>query len=68
MTEDQGTRGNEPTGRRGQPLASAPVGGQICVRHASGDIALLTVQSKQTALPELAALTMDMTIWRRAAV
>ncbi|MFJ2961923.1 hypothetical protein ACIPIC_06380 [Streptomyces collinus] len=43
------------------------MGGQICVRHASGDIALLTVQTKQTALPELAALTMDMTIRRRAA-
>ncbi|GHC52741.1 hypothetical protein RFN57_36235 [Streptomyces violaceochromogenes] len=67
MTEDQGARGNEPTGRRRRPLASVPVGGQICVRHASGDIALLTVQTKQTALPELAALTMDMAIRRRAA-
>jgi hypothetical protein len=48
------------------PLASVPVGGQICVKHASGDIALLTVQTKQTALQELAALTVDMTIWRAA--
>ena len=53
--------------QRRWPLASVPVGGQICVKHASGDIALLTVQTKSTALPELAALTMDMTIWRRSA-
>ncbi|PTH89762.1 serine/threonine protein kinase [Streptomyces sp. A244] len=53
--------------QRRWPLASVPVGGQICVRHDSGDIALLTVQVKSTALPELAALTMDMTIWRRSA-
>jgi hypothetical protein len=53
--------------RRRWPLASVPVAGQICVRHASGDIALLTVQTKSTALPELAFLTMDMTIWRDAA-
>ncbi|MFF8938366.1 serine/threonine-protein kinase [Streptomyces paradoxus] len=53
--------------RRRWPLASVPVGGQICVQHASGDIALLAVQTKSTALPELAALTMDMTIWRDAA-
>ncbi|GAA2222566.1 serine/threonine-protein kinase [Streptomyces indiaensis] len=53
--------------RRRWPLASVPVGGQICVRHTSGDIALLTVQTKSTALPELAALTVDLTIWRRSA-
>ncbi|MFJ5727376.1 serine/threonine-protein kinase [Streptomyces paradoxus] len=53
--------------QRRWPLASVPVGGQICVQHASGDIALLAVQTKSTALPELAALTMDMTIWRDAA-
>ena len=48
-------------------LASAPVGTQFCVRHSSGDIALLVLTTKSTALPELAALTMDMTIWRDAA-
>ncbi|MZF88492.1 serine/threonine-protein kinase [Streptomyces sp. SID5643] len=53
--------------QRRWPLASVPVAGQICVKHESGDIALLTVQTKSTALPELAALTLDMTIWRRAA-
>lgn len=47
-------------------LAAAPVGAQICVKHPSGDIALLAIQTKQTALPELANLTMDMTVWRDA--
>ncbi len=56
-----------PAGQRRWTLASVPVGGQICVKHASGDIALLTVQTKSTGLPELASVTMDMTIWRDAA-
>ncbi|CAL9289613.1 serine/threonine-protein kinase [Streptomyces sp. SudanB52_2052] len=56
-----------PADQRRWTLASVPVGGQICVKHASGDIALLTVQTKSTGLPELASVTMDMTIWRDAA-
>ncbi|GGV85653.1 hypothetical protein ABZ178_24385 [Streptomyces massasporeus] len=48
-------------------LAAAPVGTQFCVKHSHGDIALLVLTTKSTALPELAALTMDMTVWRDAA-
>ncbi|MFE5814474.1 serine/threonine-protein kinase [Streptomyces sp. NPDC056479] len=49
------------------PLAAAANGSQICVKHSSGDIALLVIQTKSTALPELAFLQLDMTIWRAAA-
>ncbi|MFF7788522.1 protein kinase [Streptomyces sp. NPDC007991] len=48
-------------------LASVAAGSQICVRHPSGDIALLVVQTKSTALPELASLMVDMTVWKKAA-
>ncbi|MFF6911909.1 hypothetical protein [Streptomyces sp. NPDC012466] len=48
-------------------LAGAAAGSEICVKHSNGDIALLVLQTKQTALPEVAALTVDMTIWRDAA-
>lgn len=48
-------------------LAGAAAGSEICVKHSNGDIALLVLQTKQTALPELATLTVDMTIWRDAA-
>ncbi|MFD9979640.1 serine/threonine-protein kinase [Streptomyces massasporeus] len=48
-------------------LAGAAAGSEICVKHSNGDIALLVLQRKQTALPELATLTVDMTIWRDAA-
>lgn len=47
-------------------LAGAAAGSEICVKHSNGDIALLVLQTKQTALPELASLTVDMTIWRDA--
>jgi hypothetical protein len=48
-------------------LASVAAGSQICVKHSSGDIALLVVQTKSTALPELASLMVDMTVWKKAA-
>jgi serine/threonine protein kinase len=49
------------------PLAAAAAGSEICVKRSSGDIALLVIQTKSTALPELAFLQLDMTIWRKAA-
>ncbi|GGX03295.1 serine/threonine-protein kinase [Streptomyces chartreusis] len=49
------------------PLAAAANGSQICVKHSSGDIALLVLQQKATALQDLAFLQLDMTIWRKAA-
>ncbi|MET9290590.1 serine/threonine-protein kinase [Streptomyces sp. NPDC003077] len=48
------------------PLAAVAAGSEICVKHPSGDIALLVVQVKSTALPKLASLTADMTVWRES--
>ncbi|MET9683481.1 serine/threonine-protein kinase [Streptomyces coeruleorubidus] len=53
--------------RRRWTLASVAAGSQICVKHPSGDIALLVVRTKSTALPELASLMVDMTVWKKAA-
>ncbi|MDN0200720.1 hypothetical protein [Streptomyces sp. S.PNR 29] len=49
------------------PLAAAANGSEICVKHSSGDIALLVLRTKSTALPEIAFLQLDMTVWRAAA-
>ncbi|MFG1670013.1 serine/threonine-protein kinase [Streptomyces sp. Y7] len=48
-------------------LAAAANGTQFCVKHSSGDIALLVLQTKSTAMPDLAFLKLDLTIWRDAA-
>ncbi|MEY9995381.1 serine/threonine protein kinase [Streptomyces sp. V4I8] len=48
-------------------LAAVAAGSEICVKHPSGDIALLVVQTKSTALPELGFLSLDMTVWKNAA-
>ncbi|MFD9434078.1 protein kinase [Streptomyces sp. NPDC060002] len=48
------------------PLAAAAAGSEICVKHPSGDIALLVIQVKSTALPDNAFVTADMTVWRAA--
>ncbi|MFK0172416.1 serine/threonine-protein kinase [Streptomyces sp. NPDC090306] len=45
-------------------------GSEICVRNASGDIALLVVQIKSTAMwdtPGISFVEMDMTVWRNLA-
>jgi serine/threonine protein kinase len=47
-------------------LAAAANGSEICVKHPSGDIALLVIQVKSTALPEIGFVTADMTVWRAA--
>ncbi|MFE0418775.1 serine/threonine-protein kinase [Streptomyces tendae] len=45
-------------------LAAASAGMEICVRHSNGDIALLVVQVKSTAVPDLAFVMADLTVWR----
>ncbi|MBT2539312.1 serine/threonine protein kinase [Streptomyces sp. ISL-44] len=48
------------------PLAATAPGSEICVRHPSGDIALLVIQTKSVVrlknLPDV--ITADMTVWR----
>ncbi|MEU9254820.1 serine/threonine-protein kinase [Streptomyces sp. NPDC048270] len=50
------------------PLAATAPGSEICVRHPSGDIALLVIQIKSVVrlkgLPDW--ITADMTVWRAA--
>ncbi|MFE9138879.1 serine/threonine-protein kinase [Streptomyces sp. NPDC007355] len=48
-------------------LAAADDGSQLCTKNASGDIAVLTIQIKQTTLREAAFLQMSMNVWRKAA-
>jgi hypothetical protein len=55
---------------RDLPLAAAAAGSEICLKGPSGDIALLVVQVKSTALwdkPGISFLLADVTIWRNAA-
>ncbi|MEU6007932.1 serine/threonine-protein kinase [Streptomyces sp. NPDC047453] len=42
----------------------AASGSEICVKHPSGDIALLVLLVKSTAMPKIAFVTADMTVWR----
>ncbi|WP_280881571.1 hypothetical protein [Streptomyces pseudovenezuelae] len=49
-------------------LSAAAAGSEFCVKDSSGDIALLTVQIKSTALwdtPGVSFLMADMTVWRK---
>ncbi|WP_406371759.1 serine/threonine protein kinase [Streptomyces sp. NBC_01550] len=48
------------------PLAAAAMGSEICVQHRNGDVALLVIVTKSTAMPDIAFVTADMTVWRRA--
>lgn len=50
--------------RHDLPLAGAKTGSAICVKLDSGDIALLDVVTKSTAMPSLAFVTADLRIWR----
>ncbi|HBF78482.1 MAG TPA: serine/threonine protein kinase [Streptomyces sp.] len=49
------------------PLAAAGAGTEICMQDTEGDIGLYVIQTKSTAVPELAFLQGDLTIWRDAA-
>ncbi|MEU0273349.1 protein kinase [Streptomyces sp. NPDC006307] len=48
-------------------LAAADDGTEFCVKNASGDIAVLRIQVKQTTLREAAFLQLGMNVWREAA-
>ncbi|MFD4765422.1 serine/threonine-protein kinase [Streptomyces niveus] len=49
------------------PLAGAANGSEICVKGPAGDIGLLVISTKSTAMPDIAFLQGDLTIWRGAA-
>ncbi|KUN08752.1 serine/threonine protein kinase [Streptomyces yokosukanensis] len=48
------------------PLAAAANGTEICVKDSSGDIALFVIGTKSTAVPDIAFLQGDLTVWRAA--
>ncbi|OKJ70325.1 serine/threonine-protein kinase [Streptomyces sp. CB02460] len=52
---------------RSLPLAAVANGSEICVKNDSGDIALYVIATKSTALPEVAFVMGDLTVWRNAA-
>lgn len=49
------------------PLAGAANGTEICIKGPSGDIGIFVITTKSTAMPDLAFLQGDLTIWRGAA-
>ncbi|MFI7009000.1 serine/threonine-protein kinase [Streptomyces sp. NPDC050145] len=46
-------------------LAAAANGTEICVKHRSGDVGVLVLQTKSTAMPDIAFVTADLTVWRK---
>ncbi|MFB4422391.1 serine/threonine-protein kinase [Streptomyces sp. QL37] len=47
-------------------LAAAVAGTEICMKDDEGNIGLYAIQTKSTALPDIAFLTGDLTVWRNA--
>ncbi|MET8766192.1 protein kinase [Streptomyces sp. NPDC004658] len=48
-------------------LAASAAGTEICIKHPSGDIALFTIQTKSTAMPDIGFVMGDLAVWRNAA-
>ncbi|MFF3503743.1 serine/threonine-protein kinase [Streptomyces sp. NPDC003247] len=49
------------------PLAAAAAGTEICMKDTEGNVGLYVIQTKSTAVPDIAFLQGDLTIWRDAA-
>jgi serine/threonine protein kinase len=49
------------------PLAGAANGTEICIKDAAGNIGVFVIRTKSTAMPDLAFLKGELTIWRDAA-
>ncbi|MFI6119927.1 serine/threonine-protein kinase [Streptomyces sp. NPDC051064] len=47
-------------------LAAAAAGTEICMKDDEGNIGLYVIQTKSTALPDIAFLRGDLTVWRNA--
>ncbi|WP_217171348.1 serine/threonine-protein kinase [Streptomyces sp. AC512_CC834] len=54
---------SDPGASRELLLADKGAGSEICVKHRNGDIALMVIQTKSTALPEVGFLSVDLTVW-----
>lgn len=53
--------------RHSWTLAGAAPGSEFCVKDTEGNIGLYVIQTKSTAVPDIAFLTGDLTVWRNAA-
>ncbi|MFF8725667.1 serine/threonine-protein kinase [Streptomyces sp. NPDC015171] len=49
------------------PLAGAANGTEICMKDSHGTIGVFVIQTKSTAMPDIAFLDGELTIWRKAA-
>ncbi|MFJ9664373.1 serine/threonine-protein kinase [Streptomyces sp. NPDC101219] len=54
------------TKTRRVPTAAIAAGTEICVRDQDGNVGLLVVETKSTAIPKLGFLRVDLTVWRTA--
>ncbi|MFE2390708.1 serine/threonine-protein kinase [Streptomyces althioticus] len=46
------------------PLAASAAGTEICFRDGEGNVGLLVIQVKSTAMPDLGFVRADMTVWK----
>ncbi|MEU1008292.1 serine/threonine-protein kinase [Streptomyces sp. NPDC005890] len=53
--------------RHSWTLAAAAPGTEFCMKDTEGNIGLYVIQTKSTAMPDIAFLTADLTVWRNAA-
>ncbi|KOX01323.1 serine/threonine protein kinase [Streptomyces sp. NRRL B-3648] len=53
--------------RHSWTLAAAAAGTEFCMKDTEGNIGLYVIQTKSTAMPDIAFLTADLTVWRKAA-
>ncbi|MFJ4325903.1 serine/threonine-protein kinase [Streptomyces tricolor] len=58
---------NTKTQKHSWSLAAAAAGTEFCMKDDKGNIGLYVIQTKSTAMPDIAFLTGDLTIWRNAA-
>lgn len=47
-------------------LADKAAGSEICVKHRNGDIALMVIETKSTAMPDIGFVATDLTVWPAA--
>ncbi|MGW7791317.1 serine/threonine-protein kinase, partial [Streptomyces tricolor] len=58
---------NTSTQKHDWGLSGAAAGTEFCMKDDKGNIGLYVIQTKSTAMPDLAFLSGDLTIWRNAA-
>ncbi|MGW0460482.1 serine/threonine-protein kinase [Streptomyces tendae] len=57
---------SDAEGARKLLLADKAAGSEICVKHRNGDIALMVIETKSTAMPDIGFVATDLTVWPAA--